>query len=523
MAEAQGRTAEAAITISALEKKATQFETESSRYIDENNRLSHALEGLNANLASSEGRVKGLQEELDASHAELSRITGAVLRLQHCEALLGIMEAEQEELRNTITTTQEEKRAATVRWRKAERQVAELELRLENIERDYVLELRKYNTRRVGSYPVTLGTAGAFGQFVKEIQSRETQLRRTNSFLQLGVTELRDMLVQSQEEVDILRGKLQNLEAEQVERNRPSLSTELSGMPAQNGGVQTVVHHHHYHATPPIAPKSSIRRLPRKKKVSMNAFHGKGLESTSSGPSIPHSLPKRWSSSTGLGPLSSSPTSTFEEASIFDRLGNDNDTSRPTSADSNHPHLWKKGSDGRTSQPPFTILHATEEIPSEPSSPGPQPPISPPRQIPVLKRSVSYESILTIPAMDTTAFFTSPALSRSPNLNPTTKPNDAQAAITPGVAVQPPGNQWSGTAYSRLLDVYQDSSSLPKSLSGPDNVGGGWFWKYVSLTPGPRGKTQEPARSKKFITKPTGGYVNEELLRESLLDGLGPS
>jgi len=68
MAEAQGRTAEAAITISALEKKATQFETESSRYIDENNRLSHALEGLNANLASSEGRVKGLQEELDASH-----------------------------------------------------------------------------------------------------------------------------------------------------------------------------------------------------------------------------------------------------------------------------------------------------------------------------------------------------------------------------------------------------------------------------------------------------------------------
>jgi hypothetical protein len=441
-----------------------------------------------------------------------------------------MMEAEQEELRNTITTTQEEKRTATARWRKAERQVAELELQLENIEREYALEQRKYNTRRVGSYPVALGTTGAFGQFVKEIQSREAQLRRTNSFLQLGVTELRDMLVQSQEEVDMLRGKLRNLEAEQVGRSRPSLSTELSGTPAQNSGIQTVVHHHHYHATPPVAPKSSIRRLPKKKKVSMNALHVKGLEATSLGSSIPHSLPKRWSSSTGIGPLSSSPTSTFEESSIFDRLGNDHDISRPTSADSNHPHLWKKDLDSRISQPPFTILHTTEEMPSEPSSPGPQPPISPPRQIPVLKRSVSYESILTIPAMDTAAFFASPtlsatSLSRSPNFNPTTKPNDAQAAVTPGVAIRPPGNQWSGTAYSRLLGVYQDSSSPPKSLPrkfSPSNVGGGWFWKYVPLAPGPKG-TQEPARPKKFITKPTGGYVNEELLRESLLDGPAPS
>jgi hypothetical protein len=81
MAEAQGRTAEAAITISMLEMKATQFEVENSRYIDENNRLLHTLEELNANLASSEGRVKELQEELDTSHVS---VAGTSLLLVCC-------------------------------------------------------------------------------------------------------------------------------------------------------------------------------------------------------------------------------------------------------------------------------------------------------------------------------------------------------------------------------------------------------------------------------------------------------
>ena len=81
MAEAQDRTAEAAVTISALETKTTQFEMENSRYINENNRLLHVLEGLNTNLASSEGRVNGLQEELDASHVS---IAGTSLLLVCC-------------------------------------------------------------------------------------------------------------------------------------------------------------------------------------------------------------------------------------------------------------------------------------------------------------------------------------------------------------------------------------------------------------------------------------------------------
>ncbi|KAF8254064.1 hypothetical protein K440DRAFT_618669 [Wilcoxina mikolae CBS 423.85] len=567
MAEAEARQASATITISELEIKTTQLELENSKTIEENKRFLHKLEELNSNMTSSELRVRELQEDLDAAHAELSRVSAHAARTAVLEAQLAVLESEQAELRNTIATTREEERAAQARWRRAERQFAELELQLERIEREHTLEKarsqnilermeqRKLANQRAGTFSTPMADKSALSRFMKEILAE-------NGHLQLGVAELRDMLAQSQEEVDMLRQKLADLDADQqrAATGRPPLSMELARSPSQGGALGgVIVHHHHYHAPPggkekaPIKPQ--IRRPKKKRNVTIDHFNALRLKGFDPGPSTPaNAFSKRWSSSTG--PLSSSPTSTFRESSIFDRLDNGEDeTSRPTSVDSNYPPPWPKQSWAKHNQfssnpPPFTILHTTEEVSSEGDGSHPDSPshmVATPPKIPVLKRSVSHESLLSISAMDPSTYLaSSPALSgassfASPNLrNRSMKPKDPQASITHGIALRdhPGSSQYGGSAYSRLLGLHQAesySSSPPASVGKPSsrkssatsNAGSGWFWKYVTLAPGGSkpGRTEEPAKAKKLVvsTKPAVGYVDEDLLRESLVDGPGLS
>jgi chromosome segregation ATPase len=68
MAEAESRQAETAVIMSDLETKTTELEDENSKKTEENKRLLHSLEELNASMAMSELRVKELQEDLDAAH-----------------------------------------------------------------------------------------------------------------------------------------------------------------------------------------------------------------------------------------------------------------------------------------------------------------------------------------------------------------------------------------------------------------------------------------------------------------------
>jgi len=417
------------------------------------------------------------------------------------------------------------------------------------------MEQRKFANQRAGTFSTPMADKSTLSRFMKEILSE-------NGHLQLGVAELRDMLAQSQEEVDTLRRKLEDLDIDQQRPAtiKPPLSMELARPPSQAGAVGgVIVHHHHYHAPPGGKEKTLIKpqiRRPKKKRNitidHINAPRLKGFDSGSS--STPaNAFAKRWSLSTG--PLSSSPTSTFRESSIFDRFDNDEDeTSRPTSVDSNYPPPWPKQSWAKhnyrsANPPPFTILHTTEEVSSEadgshPDSPSPME--ATPPKIPILKRSVSHESLLSISAMDPSAYLASPALSAassftSPNLRSRSiKPKDPQASITHGIALRdhPGSGQYGGSAYSRLLGLHQAesySSSPPASVSKPSsrkssstsNAGSGWFWKYVTLAPGGSkpGRTEEPVKAKKLVvaSRPAVGYVDEDLLRESLVDGPGLS
>ncbi|KAI5802827.1 hypothetical protein FPQ18DRAFT_14055 [Pyronema domesticum] len=585
MAEAESREQEASNTISKLEETNSKLEAENLNTTDENERLIEALERLTSDMVLSELRVKELQQDLDATHAELSRVSAHAARTAVLEAQLAVLESEQAELRNTIATTREEEIAARHRWQRAEKQLAELENQLDRILQEHNvekvrsenirerLEQRKLQLQREGNGSNPVADKGALSRFMKEILAE-------NGHLQLGIAELRDLLAQSQEEVDKLRQQLEDLDSSNPQHAplpdrilTPSLSMELAtgATAAAAGAAISVVHHHHHYPTP-AAPKQlhqKPRLRPKKKRTPaiehLNALRIKNLES--SGPSSAPSGSKRWSTSTGA--YSSSPPSSFRESSIFDRYETEDASSRPTSVDSNYPPPWpKKPTRGHSrypsnAPPPFTILHTTEEI-SESSEPSGSPIVGgnggfsnsafngdfeAPR--PALRRMRSHDSILSIKldqhqhhqSLAPPGEYLSATLSVSrkssgsfntrtplPLLRPQDRDADYATAIVQRVEVGEVHSNFhvSIGAYDRLrgLQEARRRSSGGSGVSGasapggPEGQGGkksGWFWKYVTLAPG----GWKPGREERPMTREgeqaTKKKVAVEVLDEELL------
>ncbi|KAI5785961.1 hypothetical protein EDC01DRAFT_631865 [Geopyxis carbonaria] len=547
MKEAETRQNTLSVMIAELEMKSAKLELDNSRTIQENKQLLLALEEVNGNISQAENRVKELQTELDAAHAEVLRISAYAARTEILEAQLAILESEQEELRNTIATSKEEEKSAIARWKRSERSLIDLERQLERIEQEHSLEKarsqniaerleqRKYSKHVLGRYPNDLSDKTGLSQFMKEILSE-------NGHLQIGVQELRDMLAVSQGEVNMLRDKLENVEfdrREAIRKGKSPLSMELDRPPP--GNTQTIVHHHHYH-TPPtkdkLPAKSRAGKLSRRTGVASghNVNTGLGLIV---GSSPPDKLAKRWSAQTRSSNLSlaTSTISTFQEPSIFDGIETGSTTSRPTSADTDYPlnankDNWAKY--GRTTlhanPPPFSVLHTTEVGEGDSYDLNcSMPPVSQRRL--GLERSVSHESLLSVMAVSHLA---SPAMSqlsassggfipRTPIFSAPTTSKDPEAIITPGIAIRDPSRVESNSAYSRLLGLHQESTSPPiksSSRKAPASGGGssGWFWRWGSSVVDSKEHTDDRG-NKKIIAKPSAQYINERLLKESLADG----
>lgn len=492
------------------------------------------------------------------------------------EAQLAVLETEQEELRNTVSTTKAEKRSAVVRWKKAERTLHELEQQIERIEVENKLEkarsqnlLDRLEQKRVvdpktgHSSPTALQDRTQLSRFMKEILAE-------NGHLQIGITELRDMLMASQEEVNRLREQLQDIGVQRIERDRSPLSQELGHSPS----TQTIVHHHHYHAL--AKEKGAVKpaaRRPRKRRGPVGGENFLPLEQAGGSP--PSALSKRWSigsratASSGL----TSPVSTFHEPSIFDNAFAGPESSRPSSADSNYraPLVQSKRSSTSSSKyarrsdssfgiPPFSILHTTEEVPSDHDYSRPSSPVI---AIPIgkLRRAASHESMLSIMDLNltTTSFPVSPALSssnstasqgklkRTHTFAASVTSNHAQASVSPGMGIRVPSSGSTSSAYSRLLGLHQEGtagSSPPAqrgALSSSLGVGSGWFWRWgggsapeaaqkavVGEGSGGSVSGSENGRNSRMGGRIASGlsglsmlagYVDEDLLKESLGEG----
>jgi len=313
-------------------------------------------------------------------------VATAAARTEILEAQLQALESEQTEMKKTITRTKEDERAAVARWKQAERIIVDLTAEVERIEREHRmekaraqnlmdrLEKRQIGDRKTGAFPSALAERTAMSQFMRDILAE-------NNHLQSALSELRDMLLTSQEEVGALREQLMELGRVEGEKTPTPLSREL---PADAGRLAVVpstpeLHFHHHVHKEKVVPRRVKRRGrgPLALDSNRRSMTTPDIDST---PTTPGSARlQRWSqlsshtrSSSGRGLLSfpGSPqsVSTFRDSSIFDR-DYGVDSTRPSTADTewDSVSVQKFGDRSRrrprdsAGGPPFSILY-TEEI-----------------------------------------------------------------------------------------------------------------------------------------------------------------
>lgn len=361
--------------IEKLEADKIFLEDQNAKTIEENRGLLDQLETVNGTLLESEAHVKSLEATLQATTLELRRLETLASRTRDLEAQFVSLELDQELLQRTVITSQEEERSAVQRWRKAERSLNDLQEQLERIDREAREERERHvevmgrmerqravereldtaagRLKGAAAYTAGNGKHGSnvVSHFVKDIL-------QDNANLQLGIVELREMLMTSNDEVQMLREQL--LIHQPVVEDKgdgsgpPTLRAELGPKDPDETGkkvepqiVSQALHiHHHYHA-----PKKEEIRRPKKKRTSLNTAlftpprHMQSprtsrdvanaiLSQTSVTVPSPITPTNRWSRQSAqmseFAPSSvpSSPHS-YRNSALFDRY--DFDSSRPTS------------------------------------------------------------------------------------------------------------------------------------------------------------------------------------------------
>jgi hypothetical protein len=552
--------------IEKLETDKKQLETQNAKTIEENRELLDQLEGLNCTVLESETHIKSLETTLQSTHQELRRLEGLASRTQDLEIQLAALEQEQDVLQRTIVTTEAEERSAIQRWKKAERRLYDLQGQLERIEREareerdrHVEVLGRMERQRAvekeldtaagrlkGAAAATSGNgkngSNVVSHFVKDIL-------QDNANLQLGIVELREMLMNSNDEVQTLREQLllhQPL-ADGNDSGPPTLKAELA--PKEEKPEQPVISqalhiHHHYHA-----PKKEEVRRPKKKRTSLNTSFfippqpfqrprtPRGPETSStilSQTSVTVPTPTtpnhRWSIQSGqmsdFAPSSvpSSPQSMYRNSTLFDR-GFDIDSSRPTSPGSSidpmSPQFTplrhrKRGSEVSTRSfippsnfQPDNVIHEEEdndieEIPSlkTPSMPSLDDDLTPSDVSrdsqfdhedwttsfqPSLRRSTSHESILSISGIDIH----------------TLKSRPSQITITGGSALLRPRSRI-GTP-STVASI--DTVTAHPTLSRHGHNSSAYLRSSIRAPPSSDTRSISSSGSNEGIGKKVGGWV----------------
>lgn len=417
MASAETERFEMQQRIDQLETDKRSLEAENARTIQENRALLDQLEFLNNSITDSETHIKGLEAGLQSTQQLIRKLEGAEARAEDLESQVHVLETEQAELQNTLIMTQAEAKSAMQRWRKAERGISDIQEKLERIEReaqeerdrhaDMVDRMEKQRAMEKGlntaagrlkgaaaAKTISDGrSSGVVSHFVRDLLS-------DNANLQLGIAELRELLMNSNDEIQQLREQLmfhqpaedeeasgastlkmelgpEELGSEELESktprsprppSRPS-SRPSSRNPERAASVSQELHiHHHYHVAKPAEPK----KPPKKKRQGLgpsmfNAarpFSPQGppspahwrLEHRATSPGlVAHSakdsistIPStRWSvfsdqpSDFAPSSVPSSPMSHHRRRSVFDRDDYDSPASPTTSVDVASP-VWTK-------------------------------------------------------------------------------------------------------------------------------------------------------------------------------------
>jgi hypothetical protein len=247
------------------------------------------------------------------------------------------------------------------RWKTAERTIGDLQDQIDRIEKE-AREERERHVEVVARMERRMAVEGELNTAAGRLKAKAghekagtnvvshfvKDILLDNANLQHGILELREMLVNSNEEVERLRDQLrvhQPVSSSPVqEASTPNLQKELE-METEQVANQQLHIHHHYHG-PKISknlPKAQPSKRPKKKRFSLTPTHfdpPPPIDRSSTAAilnqtavSVPNT--HRWSQATTLtvGSVPGSPVSDSHRGSIYDRVFSDvaYDSSRPTS------------------------------------------------------------------------------------------------------------------------------------------------------------------------------------------------
>ena len=367
MAEAEKERNRMGTSIERLEKDKRELEAENAKTIEENRYLLDQLEQMNNTVTDSDAQIMSLTSTLQSTRKELERLTMLAAQTSQLEVQLAKFEKDQEELQSQLVSKGEQERTAIQRWKGAERTIGTLQGQVDRIEREAMEErarhaevVARFEKRRAverelenaagrlkGAAAVTTmgknGNNNVVSHFVSEIL-------QDNANLQLGIVELRDMLMGSNQEVENLREQVMLHQPVQSRPDGPerghSLNEELANTPTSDT-IPDLHVHHHYHAAPKVEVKekaSAVRRPKRRRNITLP-----GLRTPSSGAQTPRTTP-------------TSPHMRATPASTAATILSQTSVSIPPSANLSHVRQWSM----QSSQPPSSL--AGSSLPNSPSS-----------------------------------------------------------------------------------------------------------------------------------------------------------
>ena len=391
MADAEEERKRMTAHIEHLEGEKQQLEKKNATIIEENRNLLDQLEAVNNAVTDSDAHATSLQATLQSTNLELHRLAQLAAKTERLEQELADYEREHATWQATLDEKDEAERGAVSRWHKAERTLLSLQEQLERIEHE-AREDRERHVEVVGRMErrhavekeldsaagklkgaVVSKTAGRDGGGTNMVSHFVKDILSDNAKLQMGIVELREMLQNSNDEVENLRHQLSDHQPAEDESHkavsRPDHARRASLRDELNRASSSELHvHHHYHA--PAAKPGTVKRPKKKRYGALTPNHftppvsGRSTPRSSTSYSTPTSattilqqttvsipqstsLAKRWSAQSNKthqsllsssGP--SSPQSTTNRtSSLFDRAFSDtgHDSSRPTTPDSEEP------------------------------------------------------------------------------------------------------------------------------------------------------------------------------------------
>ncbi|UKZ67844.1 uncharacterized protein TrAtP1_009002 [Trichoderma atroviride] len=212
--------------IERLQTDKQELEANNAAKSEENNQLLEQLELLNSTFLDSDAKIKSLEASLLSSQQAIRRLENAAARAAEADQHLKILEVEQDKLTGELRASKEEARSHAQRFKEAQRGILDMQDQLERMEREAILERQRHEEmmekvdrqreveKHLDAAAVRLKGAAASKSITDNRQGSKIvghfvrDLLQDNANLQLGIAELREMLLTSNDEIQELREQL---------------------------------------------------------------------------------------------------------------------------------------------------------------------------------------------------------------------------------------------------------------------------------------------------------------------------